>query len=47
MKNKDKQKRRKKRKVLKDLLPGNLKDWKKVPGGGQKPTTPSSMKSTA
>ncbi|SFL54179.1 Acetyltransferase (GNAT) domain-containing protein [Salibacterium qingdaonense] len=46
MRNKDKQKRRKKRRVLKDLLPGNLKDWKKAPGG-QKPTTPTSMKPTA
>ncbi|SFP79783.1 hypothetical protein [Salibacterium halotolerans] len=46
MRNKNKQKRRKKRRVLKDLLPGNLKDWKKAPGG-QKPTTPGSMKATA
>ncbi|MFZ4450430.1 hypothetical protein [Salibacterium aidingense] len=47
MKNKHKQKRRKKREVLKDLLPKNLKDWKKLPNTERGTTTPSNSKTSA
>ncbi|WP_185819791.1 hypothetical protein [Salibacterium salarium] len=47
MKNKDKQKRRKKREVLKDLLPKNLKGWNKLPKTERGSTNPSNSKTSA
>ncbi|WP_240374873.1 hypothetical protein [Bacillus piscicola] len=47
MRSKDKQKRKKKREVVKELLRKNLKDWNKFPKPARGSTPTSSSKSSA